>query len=301
MTPASFSSEINEKQNLPIVYFTRKITPEKLVEIYLILDRKLPGKVAVKVHSGEPGGHHFIQPKFMKSLVDLLQGTIVECNTAYEGRRDTTEKHNKVMEEHGFTKIAPVDIMDADGELELPVSNGKQLKTNYVGSHLQDYDSMLVLSHFKGHLMGGFGGALKNMSIGIASAHGKALIHGAGDPNVFWDCDQDKFLEAMADADKSIMDYLEDRLAFINIMKDLSVDCDCDANPHAPEMDDIGILASLDPVALDQACVDLIYRSDDKGKNSLIKRMEDKHAVHILEAAEELGIGKRQYILKEIE
>lgn len=289
-----------ESETLPVVFFTREITPAKLVEIYERLGRQLPGKVAVKVHSGEPGGKHFVQPEFMKPLVDALHGVLVECNTAYPGRRDTTEEHLKVLEEHGFTKIAPVDLLDAEGEMELPIPNGKQIKVNYVGAHLKRYDSMLVLSHFKGHLMGGFGGAMKNMSIGIASSHGKAYIHGAGFPEHLWDCEQDKFLEAMADADRSIMDFFPNKMAFINVMKDLSVDCDCDSSPHAPEMADIGILASLDPVALDQACVDQVYQSSDKGKASLIERMESRHAIHILEAAEELRIGSRKYRLKMI-
>ncbi|MDO4551335.1 MAG: DUF362 domain-containing protein [Planctomycetia bacterium] len=285
---------------MPVVYFMREITPEKLVEMYDGLGCQLPGKVAVKVHSGEPGGKHFIQPEFMKPLVEKLKGTIVECNTAYQGRRYKTSDHMKVMEEHGFTKIAPVDIMDAEGEMELPVPRGKRIKVNYVGSHLKRYDSMLTLSHFKGHMMGGFGGALKNLSIGVASAHGKAYIHGAGDPEKLWSCEQDLFLEAMADACRSVIDYWPGKISYINVMKDLSIDCDCDGNPHAPEMADIGILGSLDPVALDQACVDLVYHSSDKGKASLIKRMEDRHAVHILEAAEELGIGSRKYRLQEI-
>lgn len=290
-----------KEEKLPVVYFTKTITPEKLVEIFSALDRKLAGRVAVKIHSGEPGGHHFIQPEFMKPLVETLHGTLVECNTAYEGRRNSTEKHRNVFVDHGFAKIAPFDIMDAQGEIELPVAGGKWLKVNYVGSHLTNYDSMLVLSHFKGHLMGGFGGALKNMSIGVASSHGKALIHGAGEPDRFWDCEQDKFLEAMADADRSVVDHFKNNLAYVNVMKDLSVDCDCDSNPHAPEMADVGILASLDPVALDQACVDLVYQSDDQGKAALIKRMEGKHAIHILEAAEQLGIGSRKYAIRKID
>ena len=280
-----------------IVYYTSDITPEALVEIYKTLGKKLSGKVAVKVHSGEPGGHNFLQPEFMKPLIDYLNGTIVECNTAYAGRRDTTEEHKQVIKEHGFDKIAKVDIMDEDGEMELPVKNGKQIKVNYVGSHLKNYDSMLVLSHFKGHQMGGFGGALKNMSIGIASSHGKAYIHGAGEPDKIWTCEQDKFLEAMADADKSVMDYMKGNITFINVMSKMSVDCDCNNNPTPPEMADIGILASDDPVALDQACVDLVYNSDDAGKASLIQRIESRHGIHTVEAASELGVGVRKYKL----
>ncbi|MDO4558355.1 MAG: DUF362 domain-containing protein [Planctomycetia bacterium] len=283
----------------PVVFFTREITPEKLVELYSKLGRKLEEKVAVKVHSGEPGGKHFVQPEFMKPLVDSVHGTIVECNTAYEGRRFRTEDHWEAIREHGFMEIAPVDILDEEGELELPVAGGKQIQVNYVGSHLTRYASMLVLSHFKGHLMGGFGGALKNLSIGVASGRGKGLIHGAGDPAHMWDCEQDRFLEAMADACRSVIDHYRENIVYLNVMKDLSIDCDCDSNPHAPEMADIGMLASLDPVALDQACVDLVYQSEDTGKASLIRRMEEKHAVHILEAAEELKIGSREYRLVE--
>lgn len=298
-TKAEAASVKNSQEDLPVVLFTREITPEKLVQIFRKLGRNLPGRVAFKVHSGEPGGHHFIQPEFMKPLVDSLNGTIVECNTAYPGRRVRTEDHRKVLEEHGFTRIAPADIMDAEGEMELPIPNGKQIKVNYVGSHLQNYDSMLVLSHFKGHIAGGFGGALKNISIGIASSHGKAFIHGAGTLENIWDTEQDRFLESMADAARSIMDFFGEKILFINIMKDLSIDCDCDPNPQAPEMSDIGILASLDPVALDQACVDLIYQSNETGKAGLIHRMEDRHAVHILETAVEHGIGSRKYRLEE--
>ncbi len=288
------------KDKLPEVLFARKISPEELVRIYKLAGFKLGGKVAVKLHSGEPGGHNFLQAEFVKPIVDLLKGTVVECNTAYEGRRSKTEDHMQVLREHGFAAIAPVDIMDAEGELALDIKDGRQIKKNYVGKNLSRYDSILILSHFKGHIMGGFGGALKNMSIGIASAHGKAHIHGAGDLKKIWSCEQDKFLEAMADADKSIVEFFGKQIAYINVMVNLSIDCDCDSNPHPPEMADIGILASSDPVALDQACVDLIYASPDKGKASLIKRMEDRHAVHILEAAESLGIGSRKYELKEI-
>ena len=280
-----------------IVYYTPDITPNSLVDIYKTLGKNLAGNVAVKVHSGEPGGHNFLQPDFMKPLVEYVNGTIVECNTAYAGRRDTTKEHKEVIKEHGFDKIAKVDIMDEDGEMGLPVANGKQIKVNYVGSHLKNYDSMLVLSHFKGHQMGGFGGALKNMSIGIASSHGKAYIHGAGEPEKIWTCEQDKFLEAMADADKSVMDYMKGNITFINVMSKMSVDCDCNNNPTPPEIADIGILASDDPVALDQACIDLVYNSADPGKASLIKRIESKHGIHTVEAAAQLGVGVRKYKL----
>ena len=278
-----------------IVYFTPEITSSSLVNIYKTLGKDLKGNVAVKLHSGEPGGHNFLQPEFIKDLVTYLNGTIVECNTAYEGRRNTTEKHREAIKEHGFDKIAKVDIMDSDGQMELPVPEGKQIKVNYVGSHLKNYDSMLVLSHFKGHQMGGFGGALKNMSIGIASSYGKAYIHGAGKPEDLWTCEQDKFLESMADADKSVMDYMKGNITFINVMSRMSVDCDCNNNPAEPEIADIGILASDDPVALDQACVDLVYQSKDPGKASLIQRMESRHGIHTVEAAADLGVGTRKY------
>lgn len=284
----------------PKVYFTSDISPEGLLAAYRALGFSAKGKVGVKIHSGEPGGHNFLQPDFIKPVVDYLHGTLVECNTAYEGRRNTTEKHLKAIEEHGFTKIAPVDIMDSEGELVLEIPDGLQIKKNFVGSHLKNYDSLVVLSHFKGHQMGGFGGALKNISIGIASSHGKAYIHGAGDPSRLWDCEQNKFLESMADACKSIVEYRKGAIAYVNVMKNLSIDCDCNNHPAAPEMADIGILASLDPVALDSACVDLIYASKDKGKASLIKRMESLNAVHILESAEKLGVGAREYALVDL-
>lgn len=280
-----------------IVYFTPEIKPESLIKIYKTLGKDLKGNVAVKLHSGEPGGHNFLQPEFVKDLVHELNATIVECNTAYEGRRNTTEKHKEAIKEHGFDKIAKVDIMDEEGQMELPVPEGKQIKVNYVGSHLKNYDSMLVLSHFKGHQMGGFGGALKNMSIGIASSYGKAYIHGAGEPSKIWTCEQDKFLESMADADKSVMDYMKGNITFINVMSKMSIDCDCNNNPTPPEIADIGILGSDDPVALDQACVDLVYSSKDPGKKSLIERMESRHGIHTVEAAADLGVGVREYKL----
>ena len=285
----------------PRVYFSRIITPEKAVELYQKLEITLPGKVALKTHSGEPTGNHYLKPAFLKPLVELLHATIVECNTAYAGRRMKTEDHWKVVEEHGFTEIAPFDILDADGEMTLDIPNGKQIKVNYVGANLAKYDSMLVTSHFKGHQMGGFGGALKNISIGLGSSHGKAYIHGAGDPEKIWTCPQDPFLESMADACASILERFQGKIAFVNVMKDLSIDCDCNGHPKEPEMDDIGILASLDPVALDQACVDLVYASQDEGKAGLIERMESRHAVHILEATEDLGLGSRKYKLIEVD
>lgn len=280
------------------VYFTEEITSESLQNIYHALGVKLVGKVAVKLSTGEPGGHNFLQPALIKALVSELNGTIVECNTAYEGRRNTTKEHWKAIREHGFLEIAPCDIMDEDGELVLPVTGGRHLTENYVGGHFENYDSMLVLSHFKGHLMGGFGGALKNMSIGIASAHGKAHIHGAGVPENMWTADHDSFLECMADADKSVTDYMgKENIVYINVANRLSVDCDCDSNPHEPEMADIGIFASLDPVAVDQACVDAVYNSPDSGKASLIERMESRNGIHTVETAAELGVGVREYEL----
>jgi hypothetical protein len=279
------------------VYFTKEITPQAMIRMYDTLGVKLPGKVAVKLHSGEVGNQNFLRPAFMKPMIDYVNGTIVECNTAYEGKRDTTEEHWETMKLHGWTDIATVDIMDEEGEMELPVPTGKRIKVNYVGSHLKNYDSMLVLSHFKGHPMGGFGGALKNISIGIASSHGKAYIHGAGKPEEIWTADHDSFLESMADADKSIVDFFGDKIVYINVMCNMSVDCDCCAVAEDPKIGDIGILASLDPVALDQACVDLVYSSDDPGKGDLIERMESRHGIHTVEAAAALGVGSREYQL----
>ena len=284
-----------------IVYYTSDITSENLVKLYKLLDKKLPQKVAVKIHSGEPGGNNFLKPKFMKPLVKEVDGTIVECNTAYQGRRYKTEDHLKVMAEHGFTKIAKVDIMDSEGEFSIPVPDGLQIKQNFVGNNLKKYKSMLVLSHFKGHQMGGFGGALKNLSTGVASAHGKAYIHGAGDVNKLWTCEQNKFLEAMADADKSVIDYMNGNLSYINVMNNMSIDCDCNNNPTKPEIKDIGMLASIDPVALDKACLDLVYKSNDKGKQSLIKRIESKNGKHIIDSAEKLKIGTTKYHLIKME
>lgn len=283
------------------VYFSKNITPESLINIYKKLGIDLKGKVAVKVHSGEPGGHNYLKPEFIKEIVNYVNGTIVECNTAYDGRRNTSEKHWEAIKEHGFTNLFKVDIMDEEGELELPVKEGKHLTTNYVGKNLENYDSLLVLSHFKGHQMGGFGGALKNISIGIASSYGKAVIHGAGDPEKIWTANQDDFLESMAAAAKTIMDYEKENIAFINVMRDMSIDCDCNSNPTPVAMKDIGILASLDPVALDQACVDLIYNANDEGKQSLIERIESRNGIHTIEEAENLGVGSRSYELIKID
>ena len=283
------------------VYFTKEITSESLVKIYESLNKELKGKVAVKISTGEPGGHNYLKPELIKKIVNKLNGTIVECNTAYKGRRNDTEEHIKVVKEHGFDKIADIDIMDGEGgEIELSVSKGKHLKINYVGKNLSNYDSMLILSHFKGHAMGGFGGALKNMSIGIASRNGKAWIHTAGktnSPEKLWDNlpEQNDFLESMAEATESVMNYMNNEIVYINVMNNLSVDCDCDSDPEAPCMHDIGVLASLDPVALDQACLDLVYNSKDTGREHLIERIESKNGPHIVNYAQEIGIGSKEY------
>lgn len=280
------------------VYFTREISSEKLLEIYKKLGVELKGKVAVKVHSGEKGNQNYLKPLFYKDIIDYVNGTVVECNTAYDGARNTSEKHLKLLEEHEWSKYYNVDLLDKDAELELPVKEGKHLKINYVGKNIEDYDSMLVLSHFKGHPMGGFGGALKNISIGLASSHGKANIHGAGKPEEIWTADHNSFLESMAEADKTIMDY-EKNIVFINVMANMSVDCDCCAVAEDPCMKDIGILASTDPVALDQACIDLVYNSTDPGKDHLIERIESRNGTHTIEEAEKLKVGTRNYDLIE--
>ena len=279
------------------VYFTRDLSPAGAIRAFDMLGIKLEGNVAVKLHSGEPGNQNFLRPAFMKDIVEHVNGTIVECNTAYDGGRNTTEAHKKTMLLHGWTEIADVDIMDADGEMELPVHGGKHLDVNFVGKNLADYDSMLVLSHFKGHPMGGYGGALKNISIGIASSYGKAYIHGVKDVNAIWTADHDSFLECMADAAKSVVEYMHGKMAYVNIMCNMSVDCDCCAVAADPKIKDIGILSSLDPVALDQACLDLVYASDDEGKADLIERIESRHGVHTIEAAAEIGVGSREYEL----
>ena len=281
----------------PKVYFTRDLSPAGAIRAFDMLGIKLEGNVAVKLHSGEPGNQNFLRPAFMKDIVEHVNGTIVECNTAYDGGRNTTEAHKKTMLLHGWTEIADVDIMDAEGEMELPVHGGKHLDVNFVGKNLADYDSMLVLSHFKGHPMGGYGGALKNISIGIASSYGKAYIHGVKDVNAIWTADHDSFLECMADAAKSVVEYMHGKMAYVNIMCNMSVDCDCCAVAADPKIKDIGILSSLDPVALDQACLDLVYASNDEGKADLIERIESRHGVHTIEAAAEIGVGSREYEL----
>lgn len=284
------------------VFYTKNIDNNSLVKIYDALNTELKGNVAIKISTGEPGGHNFLDPMLIKDLVQKLNGTIVECNTAYQGKRYNSEDHWQAIKDHGFMDIAKCDIMDEEGEMELEIPNGKRIKKNYVGSHMKNYDSMLILSHFKGHAMGGFGGALKNMSIGIASSHGKAYIHGAGDVNHLWDGEHDLFLESMADADASVIKYFgKDNLAYISVANNLSVDCDCDNDPSDPEMNDIGIFASLDPVALDQACYDAVKNSNDPGKTSLIERMDSRNAIHTVEAASDLGLGVREYEIFDID
>ena len=286
----------------PKVYFTREITPESVVAIYHKLGIELPGKVAVKVHTGEQGNQNFLRPEFWKPVIEAVNGTVVECNTAYEGQRDSTEKHKKTMEKHGWSRYFTVDILDAEGpDLELEIPNGKVIRKNYVGKDIRNYDSMLVLSHFKGHPMGGYGGALKQLSIGVASSYGKAYIHGAGEPDKLWTADHDLFLESMADAAGSVVEYFKDRIAYVNVMKNMSVDCDCCAVAEDPCMQDIGVLVSLDPIAIDQACLDLVYASDDPGKAHLIERIESRNGVHTIEAAAKLGYGTREYELIEVE
>lgn len=289
------------------VYFIKDIIPENIIKAYEALGKKLPGKVAVKMHSGEAGNQNYLRPDFVKDVINHVNGTVVECNTAYEGARNSTEKHEKLIKDHEWDKYFPFDLMDAEGpDLELDIPNGKVLKKNYVGKNLANYDSMLVLSHFKGHAMGGYGGALKQLSIGCASSAGKTLIHTAGKTNdqtqLFNNLpDQDRFLEAMADAASSVVNHFHGNMAFINVMKNISVDCDCDGNASAPCMQDVGILASLDPVAVDQACLDLVYNSTDPGKDKLIKRIESLHGIHTVEAAADLGIGSRDYELITLE
>lgn len=282
------------------VYFTKNITPEKVVEMYKILNKQLPGKVAVKVHSGEKGNQNYLRPEFMKPVVEYVNGTIVECNTAYDGMRDTTEKHTKLMEEHGWSQHFDVDIMDQNGDMTLPVLNGKVLTENYVGKNLENYDSMLVLSHFKGHPMGGYGGALKQLSIGVASSKGKRYIHCTGKNGSYEDMfkvDQNKFLEAMAEAASSVVEYFHGNAAYINVMCNLSVDCDCCAVAEDPCMKDIGILSSTDPVALDKACLDLIYQSDDPGRDHFVERVERQNGAHTIDASAKLGFGTKEYEL----
>ncbi|MBQ9927210.1 MAG: DUF362 domain-containing protein [Lachnospiraceae bacterium] len=283
------------------VYFSREITPEKVLEMYKLLGKELPGKVAVKLHSGEEGNQNFLRPEFWKPVIEYVNGTVVECNTAYEGSRNTTEKHLQTMEKHGWNKYFDVDLMDGEGpDLELSIPEGKTIQKNYVGKNIVNYDSMLVLSHFKGHPMGGYGGAIKQLSIGVASSYGKAYIHGAGEPEKIWSAEHDLFLESMADAALSIVKYFKGDTAFVNVMKNMSVDCDCCAVAEDPCMKDIGILVSLDAVAIDQACLDLVYASEDPGRDHLLERIESRNGVHTIEAAAAIGLGEREYELIEV-
>ena len=289
------------------VYFIKDITPENVVKLYEQLEKELPGKVAVKVHSGEEGNQNYLKPEFMKPMVEHVNGTVVECNTAYAGERNTTEKHLKTIEKHGWNSIFNVDLMDAEGpDLVIPVKNGFHLKEDFLGKNIENYDSMLVLSHFKGHPMGGFGGALKQLSIGCASSAGKSWIHSAGtnkDQYKVWDNlpSQDDFLESMADAASAVVDYFKGNMAFINIMANMSVDCDCCAVAEDPCLKDIGIVASLDPIAIDQACIDLVQKSNDTGREHFMERVNSRNGIHTIEAASELGFGTREYELIEVD
>ena len=284
------------------VYFSPVITPEKVLELYRTLGKELPGKVAVKVHSGEPGNQNFLHPEFWKPMVEAVDGTVTECNTAYDGGRNTTERHMATFKKHGWSDCFRVDLLDAAGpDLELEIPDGKVIHKNFVGKDLANYDSLLVLSHFKGHPMGGYGGALKQLSIGIASSYGKAYIHGAGVPENMWTADHDSFLRSMADAASSVVRYFKGNAVYINVMKNMSVDCDCCAVAEDPCMADIGILISADPVAIDQACLDLVYASQDPGRDHLVERIESRHGKLTVEAAEALGIGSRDYELITVE
>lgn len=285
------------------VFFSSEITAEKVVELFHAASNDLPGgilpgKVAVKLHSGEPGNQNFLKPEFWQPVVNYVHGTVVECNTAYDGGRNTTEKHRETMEKHGWSKHFTVDIMDAEGpDAELLIPNGKRIKKVQVGKNMLNYDSMLVLSHFKGHPMGGFGGALKQLSIGCASSYGKAYIHGAGEPEKIWTGDHDSFLESMADAAEAVVRHFNGNMVFINVMKNMSVDCDCCSVAEDPCMADIGILASLDPIAVDRACLDLVYASDDPGRDHLLERIESRNGARTVDAAAELGFGSKEYEL----
>ncbi|MBE6765344.1 MAG: DUF362 domain-containing protein [Clostridia bacterium] len=284
------------------VYFSRTITPEKVLELFKMIDKKLSGKVAVKVHSGEKGNQNFLKPDFWKPVIDFVGGTVVECNTAYDGERNDTERHKKLLSYHGWTENFDVDLLDEEGpDMELDIPGGKVIKKNFVGKNLAKYDSMLVLSHFKGHPMGGYGGALKQLSIGVASSFGKAYIHGAGEPEKIWTAEHDLFLESMADAAGSVVDYFGGNIIYVNVMKNMSVDCDCCAIAEDPCIADIGVLVSTDPIAIDQACIDLVNASDDPGKPHLLERIESRNGVHTIEAAAELGYGSREYELIEID
>lgn len=284
------------------VYFSKEISAESVLQLYKAVDKELGGNVAVKVHSGEKGNQNFIKPEMWKPVVDYVKGTVVECNTAYEGARNTTELHMQTLRDHGWSKYFNVDILDSDGpDLNLSIPNGRKIRNNYVGKNIVNYDSMLVLSHFKGHPMGGFGGALKQLSIGIASSYGKKYIHGVGNVDAFWTSDHDSFLIAMADAASSVVDYFKGNIVYINVMKNMSVDCDCCAKAEDPCIADIGILASADPVAIDKACLDLVYACDDPKKGHLIERIESRNGALTIDAAYELGVGSKDYTLFEFD
>ena len=284
------------------VYFTKDLSSASLVNIYKQLGINLPERVAVKVHSGEAGNQNFLHPEYFKDIINYVNGTVVECNTAYDGARNTTEKHQKLLRDHEWTKYFDVDLLDAEGpDKEVSIPNGKVIKKNYLGKNIDAYNSMLVLSHFKGHPMGGYGGALKQLSIGCASSYGKAYIHGAGEPEKIWTADHDLFLESMADAASSVVKLFAGKIAYINVMCNMSVDCDCCAKAEDPCMKDIGILASTDPVAIDKACLDLVYNSSDPGKEHLIERIESRNGVHTIDSAYELGIGNKEYELINID
>ena len=288
------------------VYFTRNITPDSLIKMYQVLDIELPGNIAIKLHSGEEGNQNFVKPLFVKPLIDYLKGTVVECNTAYEGSRNETKKHQELLKKHGWSKYFKVDLLDSEDEIELRIPDGLVIKKNYVGKNIEKYDSMLVLSHFKGHPMGGFGGALKQLSIGLASSNGKSYIHSAGkvkSQDVLWSniAPQDKFLESMADASESIINYFPKKIAYINIMVNLSVDCDCCSDAEDPCLKDIGILSSTDPVALDKACLDLIYNSNDEGRDHFIERVESRNGIHLIETAANKNLGNIEYELIDVD
>ncbi|MDE6296818.1 MAG: DUF362 domain-containing protein [Muribaculaceae bacterium] len=299
------SADASLPNDTSVVYMSKEISPEAIIKLYNALGREASGKVAVKISTGEPGGHNFLNPELIAPFVKLVNGTIVECNTAYQGRRYTADDHLKAAQEHGFTAIAPVDIMDAKGEVKLPLADGKHLKYDIVGASYPDYDFTVILSHFKGHAMGGFGGAVKNMSIGIASGNGKMYIHSAGETESRdggWKAaQQDDFLESMAEAAKSVADHAGDKILYISVANNLSIDCDCDSSPEDPKMGDIGILASLDPIALDKACSDLVRNSDDHGKVHLIERIDSRHGMHTLDYGEKIGLGTQNYKLVNIE
>ena len=288
------------------VYFTKNITPDSLIKMYQVLNIELPGNIAIKLHSGEEGNQNFVKPLFVKPLIDYLKGTVVECNTAYEGSRNETKKHQELLKKHGWSKYFKVDLLDSEDEIELRIPDGLVIKKNYVGKNIEKYDSMLVLSHFKGHPMGGYGGALKQLSIGLASSNGKSYIHSAGkvkSQDVLWSniAPQDKFLESMADAAESIINYFPKKIAYINIMVNLSVDCDCCSDAEDPCLKDIGILSSTDPVALDKACLDLIYNSNDEGRDHFIERVESRNGIHLIETAANKNLGSLEYELIDID